>query len=155
MALVVGTDTYADVATVDAYHAKLGNSDWTGEEAVKEQAILRAMQFIEQKNFIGTKAKQEQPLEWPRTDAIDRNGYLIEDVPQGVIDALCKTALKELESPNSTLAVRIGQNIKKKKVDVLETEYFEGTPSAPVYTDINASLRGLVTSSTSAKVIRV
>jgi len=113
------------------------------------------MQFIEQKTYIGTKATQEQSLEWPRIDAYDRNGYEIEGVPQGVIDALCQTSLKELLEPNVTLAVRTGQNIKKKKIDVLETEYFEGIPSAPVYTDINASLRGLVVSSTSAKVIRV
>jgi len=39
MALVVGTDTYADVATVDAYHTRYGNSTWTGTEAEKEKAI--------------------------------------------------------------------------------------------------------------------
>lgn len=145
---VTNANTYADIDTVDAYHAALGQSTWTGTDAAKEASILRAMRFIENQQYIGIKEDDDNSLEWPRWDAWDRNGYLIlnDVVPQNIVNALCESALVELVSPNAlrTTLVR-GNAIKRQKVDVIETEYFASAAGRTSYDAITMELGGYTT----------
>lgn len=145
---VTNANTYASVNTVDEYHAALGQDTWTGTDAAKEAAILRAMRFIENQQYIGIKEDEYNPLEWPRWDAWDRNGYLIQNdvIPQNIINALCEAALVELVSPNALRATLVrGNAIKRQKVDVIETEYFNSASSRNAYDAITMELGGYTT----------
>ena len=147
--VVAGANTYADISTVDAYHAALGQSTWTGTDDDKIAAILRAMRYLENLSWAGEKTAQSNPLSWPRDHTYDRDGRVYDDdiVPTPVVNALCEAALAELVDqgvlrPSSTTS---GQ-IKRQKVDVIETEYFESYQSSQSFDAIDDELTGLVSS---------
>lgn len=156
---VAGANTYALTATIDAYHSNLGNSDWTGTDDEKSTANLRAMRHLESLDYNGTKDEQTNPLEWPRSGAYDRNGFLIDNdvIPQGVINALCEAALIELTSPGALRpSTSTAGQVKRQKVDVIETEYFEAYSQTVSYDTITNELVGLVGGSGSTvKLTRV
>lgn len=144
---VTGANTYALTATIDNYHSLLGNSTWTGLEADKESANLRAMRYLESLDYNGVKDEESNPLEWPRQGAYDRNGFLIDNdvIPQGLINALCEAALVELTSPGGLRPSTSTQGqVKRQKVDVIETEYFEAFSQTVSYDTIDNELVGLI-----------
>jgi len=148
--VVTGANTYANLATVDAYHAALGQDGtgaWDGTDEDKETAILRAMRYLENLNWVGSKTAQGNPLQWPRYETYDRSGYLYASdiVPQPVVNALCEAALVELTSPGALRAsTSTSGQIKREKVDVIETEFFESFQSRTSYDAIEDELIGLV-----------
>lgn len=40
-------DFYGSVADADSYHQTRGNTGWTGEDAAKQAALIRASAYIE------------------------------------------------------------------------------------------------------------
>ena len=158
--VVTGANTYASIDTVDAYHAALGQATWTGDDADKETAILRAMRYVENLQWNGTKTAQANPLSWPRDDTYDRDGveYASNMVPDAVVNALCEAALIELTDQGALRPTQAttGQ-VKRQKVDVIETEYFESNYSRQSFDAINGELIGLVGGSggNSVKLVRV
>jgi hypothetical protein len=63
-----------------------------------------AFDAIYRTRFNGYKTKgRHQGLEWPRTAAYDREGYVVAGLPQEVKAAVCEMAIRELSDPNSML----------------------------------------------------
>jgi len=158
-----GANSYASVATVDQHFAARGNTDWTGTSQAKEAAILRAMDWLEAQPFIGLPllgpvgAVNRQPLQWPRVDAVSQGyEFLSNEVPAGVVRALCEGALIELLTPGA-LAPELdrGGMVQSEKVDVIETTYAPGAPAGTVYSVLRAALRGLVRSGDTVALVRV
>jgi hypothetical protein len=143
---VEGANSYADIVTIDAYHTALGATTWTGDDTAKEQAVIRAMRWLESNNFVGVKGAYTNALEWPRNDAYSRNGYLIPDneIPTSLKESLAEAALIELVTPNSLSPTITGRNVKKKVVGPLETEYFQSASSTAIYSTIEARLMPLL-----------
>jgi len=128
--VVAGANSYVDIPYVDVYTNDLGLS-WTGSATDKERAIKRGMRYLEGLVWEGTKTNRDNPLEWPRYDVTDKNGYCIDSdvVPEVVKKALCEASVLELATPGilqPNMGSADGKEIKREKVDVLETEYFEG-----------------------------
>jgi hypothetical protein len=161
MALVVedgsgvsGANTYAAVATVDAYHAArkapLGVcAAWTtATTAQKEAAILTAMAFVEGLSWNGVKASSENALEWPRTYVVDRNGFDVasDAIPAAVVNAVCEAAIRELESPGTLLPDKSrDEGIKSVAVPgVVEVEWSDDAPTVTSLRAITTLLIGLV-----------
>lgn len=100
-------NSYASVAVADAYHLLRGNSTWTEADALKEAALIRATQWIDGRygnRWPGTRWKLRlQALDWPRIDAWDRDGGLIDasTIPVEIINATAEAALRELVTPGS------------------------------------------------------
>lgn len=69
-----------------------------GTDYVLEQKILRAMDFLERQLFIGEKANEEQPLQWPRVEAVI-DGYYVDatEVPTDVKKALYEATVVEIQ----------------------------------------------------------
>lgn len=166
MALVIEIGTgldptanaYADAATVSAYHFARGNTAWTGIDAVKEAAILRAMTYIESLPWHGYKTAHANPLEWPRSCMEDRSGYAIASnvVPQAVVNALCEAALRELETAGSTMA-DTGRDDSMTKLEVAGAVKLEWGAAAPTVTDfrvVKALLKGLIAPSGGVRLVR-
>lgn len=159
---VTGANSYVSIADADAYHAARGNSSWTGEDTAKEAAILRAMAWLESRPWKGRPYSGPvgftgyQALQWPRVD-VELEGYAVpwDEIPQGVVNALCEAALVEIGSPGA-LAPELerGGQVRREKVDVIETEFFAGAPAVTVYAALNQHLRGLVRGGGSVKLVR-
>jgi hypothetical protein len=151
-------DFYGSVAAADAYHAARLNAAWTGDEAAKQAALIRASAYIDGKYqaqnscgrweslFSGTKTGgRAQALQWPRTGATDNEGNDIpsNEVPIEIEQATYEAALREITLPGSLSPDYVASGaIKRQKVDVLEIEYQtastgSGVPTRPVITVVD------------------
>ncbi len=148
--VVKNANSYVSVADVDAYHLDLGNTTWTGTDAVKEAAMLRAMAWIESQSWKGRKTAYENPLSWPRVDVVTREGYTIpeDEVPAPVVKALCEAALVEIESVGALRpALERGGQIKSESIDgAVSVTYRDNAPVTTQFYAIQGYLGGLVKS---------
>lgn len=136
---------YVTVAFVDTYMSDRGRKDWTGGGTKKEQAIVRATDYIDKrfgKRFRGTRRNKQQGLEWPRLDAFDNDDFLLngpDDVPRQLQKATAEYAVRALPlvgvAPDVDLAPDAGEDTPagdltaiSEKVDVIEVskEYSDG-----------------------------
>jgi hypothetical protein len=103
----IAANSYASVAEADAYHTARGNATWTGADAVKEVALIRATQWLDGRygeRWPGVRWNLRlQALDWPRVYATDRDGTSIDGdtIPPEIIAATCEAALRELVAPGS------------------------------------------------------
>lgn len=157
MAFTVGTNSYASVADADTYHADRGNSLWADQQtASKEAALIKATDYIDQEygsRFIGYQVSDTQPLEWPRSDI---SNIAENEIPISLKQATYQLALESLEGDLNPILPRGGE-IKREKVDVLETEYMENAPIMSKRPAIDGLLRKIIRGSNAinAKVVRV
>lgn len=96
---LANANAYASRAYLDAYHSDRGNTKWAGTNALKEAAIIRATDYVDQRfgnMFRGSKGSDAQALEWPRFDALSDNGYYYEGVPSNLEKAVAEYALRSL-----------------------------------------------------------
>lgn len=126
MALVVGTDTYntveelADYATARAITLSLDS----------ELILLKAMDYIETRSYWGSKTDSDQELEFPR------NGD--EEVPAKIKKAQLVAAV--LIDSGVDLFARIERGIKRRKIDVIETEYQTNAAESVRYPELEVLL---------------
>jgi hypothetical protein len=148
MTLVVETgqggadsESYASVAFADQYHEQRANVAWAGlTEPQKEAYLRRATEYmlgVYRQRWKGARATATQALDWPRMDVeIDTYSVPAGSVPVEVRKACAILALKAIKGeldPDPTAA------IKRKKVDVLEVEYYDTgapLPQHKVVTDL-------------------
>ena len=156
------SDFYSTVAAADTYHTAHGNATWTGTDDLKNAAMLRGSEYIDQSfrsSFPGFKTElRDQLREWPRSDAADIEGNYLdnETVPIEVFNATYEAALRELVSPGSLLPdYAPGGQKKRVKVDVIDIEYTapHGASSVlPVITIIRGILAPILTGSDSTSI---
>lgn len=148
MALVVenGTgladaESYISLADANARHTALGNTAWTGSDAVKEAALRRATQYMEQayrSRWRGQRMTSAQALSWPRWGVQVEGFYIDSDVvPVEVVNACADLALKSL---SGELAPDLERGVIREKVGPLETEYDRNSPQAKRYRSIDMGL---------------
>lgn len=141
MALIVedgsgmtNADAFISVEYADAYHAAMGNAEWTGAEPDKEAAIRRATAFLSNSyQWQGYKRKgRPQALAWPRYDVVDCEGWGVafDAVPIEIQKATAEVALRELVSPGSMNPdVIASEQVKREKIGALEVEYLNANTS--------------------------
>jgi len=152
-------NTYATLDYVTTYCANLGLSEWAdaATDDLREQAILRAMAYIESKNYKGVKAEADDPLKWPREGVYDEDGYAIENdaIPDNLKRALARAAYEEVKEAGA-LQPSLEKGVKREKVDVIETEYFQSaTAPQTVFPAIDMYLKGLIRSQYMVDLVRV
>ena len=156
-------NSYASVASADAYNSDRGYTDWaaltTGE---KETALIRATDYLEatyREAWKGYRVKATQALSWPR-EAVVVDTFQIANniVPGVVVNACIEMARKTLTYDQ--LIIDQQQRVVREKVDVIETEYAEFSDPAQRYPQVNRMLMPYLASSSSdsgfaqVKVIR-
>lgn len=139
-------ESYISVADADARHTAMGNTDWTGTDAVKEAALRRATAFMEQNyrlRWKGTRLLRAQALSWPRYGAIV-DSWEIEStvVPADVANACADLALKALAGPLTQDQTRA---VIREKVGPLETEYSAYSPQGTRYVSVCNALAPYLT----------
>ncbi|QFR59620.1 hypothetical protein P6F33_gp19 [Pseudomonas phage Quinobequin-P09] len=88
--------SYVTIAEADGYFSDRGVTGWTGADAVKQSALIKATDYIEGRfgqRFIGGKKTTTQALAWPRTGAA---GFADTDIPVKLRRACCEYALRAL-----------------------------------------------------------
>lgn len=145
---LANADSYISVADADARHAALGNSGWTGADAVKESALRRATEYLEQaysSRWKGTRLMRAQALSWPRY-GVEADGYALPSstVPAGIANVCADLALQALSGP---LNPNLERGIVREKVGPLETEYDRNSPQATRYRAVDMALAVFLKSS--------
>jgi hypothetical protein len=96
------------------------------DETEAEQKILIGQQYVDNKDFIGETVIAFQGTEWPRSNIVEYKGdkeyvYSDESIPQQVIDAVLYVAAEDDVYVTQTG----GKRVQSKKIDVIETTYFD------------------------------
>lgn len=162
---ITGAESYVSIAEADAYHLKMGNSQWpqppsaTPEDpapvdldlAKKESMLRRGAIYLDgtyRAQVNGIAKIKIQSLLFPRLYATYWDGTSIDanSVPQIYKDAQCEVALLAFTGAALAVTTTAGAGeLKRKKIDVLEWEWFEGTSttSPPVFGWIDLMLANL------------
>lgn len=155
--IVAGANSYVSVADADTYHADRGNAGWTGDNAVKQAALVKATDYIEQQYaelWKGQLVDEQQPLSWPRAGV---SAIAEDEIPTKLKQAVCILALEALAADLNPALAR-GGAVKREKVDVIEVEYMDGASARTVRPAVDGLLRGLLSVSGSGingKAVRV
>lgn len=116
-------NSYATVEAAKSYFDDINLNYSTFTDAEIEAALIRATAFIDTyKRWPGKKATATQGLEWPRTDAYDVDGYLLQYVPDAIRSATMQAAIKELQEPFYFTSAS-GEMVKREKIGDLEIEH--------------------------------
>jgi hypothetical protein len=107
-----------------------------------QAALIKATQYLGDwcgYPYSGQKALWNQGAPWPRVGAAILWGPAIPEnvVPPGMISATCELAGRALTGIIQPDLPR-GGAVKRKTVDVLTTEWFEGAPATTLYTAVQA-----------------
>jgi len=149
---VLGANSYVSLQYVSDYCSDMGYSDWdTGDSPKQISSILRAMKYIECFNFIGVKNQIVNDLEWPRSEAYNRNGLLIDSdiIPSKVKSAVCEAAYIEFLNAGKLQPSIDRAGLKKEEYGDVKFEYFKTGKISPSFSVISGLLVGLVKSSSS------
>jgi hypothetical protein len=91
---VDGANAYVTVAFFDAYHGDRGSDVSALSTTEKEQAIVRATDYLDLRwQFIGERLTLQQTTAWPRRGAEDRDGFFRFDIPIEIQEACAEYAL--------------------------------------------------------------
>jgi len=151
---VAGADSYVSLVEIALYHSKNSNAAWAAATPeAQESAARSSTRYVDGNYRLRLKGQKVYPLtqslEWPRVGVrvVDPQLYYdvpasfydsqysgfigITTIPQRLKDAQCELALNALAGDLST---SVDVSIKRRKIDVLETEYFQGiTPGQASY----------------------
>lgn len=142
-------DALITLAFADAYHSLIGNSTWTGADALKEAAIRRATAFISNSfTWQGIRTRgRSQALQWPRSGVVDAEGYGInsDEIPIEIQNAVAEIALREIVEPGAMNPdFKASELVKREKVGPLETEYALSNTSADAQRPVLLAVRDMV-----------
>ena len=155
---LAGADSYLSEADANTYHTAHGNrTSWSGaSSATKEAALRMGAQYLDAvygQRWLGQRISLTQSLDWPRSDAEDRDGCAIasNSVPQAIKDAVAEAAIRHIDE-TSGLVPDIAEpgSIKSESNQVgpitTRTEYMGGRSQIKRFRLIDLLVAGLVIS---------
>lgn len=96
---VSGANGYISVAEFKTYHDDRAN-DYSAavDDAAIGVAIVKATDYLDQRfAFVGRRRTgREQTTEWPRTNAYDRDGFYVSNIPTELKEACAEYALRAI-----------------------------------------------------------
>lgn len=144
---VAGANSYVSAADYEAWEtARFGSDNLShSSDEARERDIFRAMDYFESLDFVGTKASQDQELQFPRVGMfIDGYSVSSEEIPVQV-----KSSLFELvyaEAKGYSLNQNIERDVKRRKVDAIEIEYSDNASSRVSVTAFKNAVKKLIKS---------
>jgi hypothetical protein len=154
MALVVENGSV--VAGANSYVTLAEYRDWANargivssdSDTILERQVLRAMDYFEQLLFIGNKANENQPLQWPRTEALI-DGYYADatEIPVQVRRALYEAIKVEVDGYSEWNTQ--DRRTLREKVGDIEIEYAENSENRTITPALTSALSKLVLGATS------
>jgi len=132
-------------------------TDGTYTEEQITAALLSAADYLNGLVWKGRTHNYSQGMCWPRIEVTTRSGWLVAEdvVPEKVKAAQMELAKRELLSSGTLLPdLDRGGAVKRKKVDVLETEYFPGASPTKKFIQVRKLLADYVNFGVSRTVKR-
>lgn len=141
-------DTYGTLVEAEAYFTARGDTAWTGDDADKEAALIKAAMYLDnvyRGRWKGQKATRDQALAWPRTWVIDVDGYSVPtaEIPAEIKNAQFQAALLFLSGTDLESAIE--RAVKSETIGELSVTYMDGAASQAQYPAITNWLGGLIT----------
>lgn len=139
-------NSLAAVSDFIAYWTDRNNTDLaTADTAEIQAALIGATQVLGdfcKYPFSGELAYWDQLPPWPRRGAYIALGPAIPEnvVPKGIIDATCELAGRAVDGIKLLPDYERGGAVKRKTVDVLTTEWFDGAPPGTLFSAVEAYL---------------
>lgn len=148
--IVTGANSYVSEAEVTAYATERGIT-LTATESV---LIYKAMDYFESLDFIGEIYQEDQPLQWPRVQAVI-DGYEVDynEIPNEVKQAQLSIAIA-IDEGYGPLQ-NVDRQVSREKVDVIEVSYAAGSTASTFSPTINAKVKKLLKAAGGTKVWRV
>lgn len=145
--VVAGANSYI---TLEQYRTWANQRGFVSEEsdAVLKRHILRAMDYFEQLLFIGNKANENQPLQWPRTEALI-DGYYADatEIPSQVKRALYEAVKVEADG-NSQLLTQ-DRRTSRERIGDIEVVYADNSENRTITPALTFALSKIVRPSSS------
>ena len=154
---VTGANSFISLDDADTYFENRGDTTWSAaSDGSKEEALVRAVDYMDSLRWKGYRTNETQPLCWPRSGVKDKDGYSIDidDIPQAVKDAQCEAAKRELTSGTLQPDIDAGGQPIMEKVDVITVQYAKGARSRKEFTKVLEKLKGLIYSDTVVELVR-
>lgn len=143
---LLDANSYVTIEFADRYCIERNKTEWLKlnlEE--KKKLLILATDYVDQYfSWKGKKIKQLQALSFPRKELYDSDGYLVEGIPLNLKKAIVEAALLNQSATSLFITKNKDGNIKRKKVDTLEVEYFVSNSESESYTTIYESLNKLL-----------
>lgn len=142
----VGTNSYVTEAELTTYATDRGITISGSIDVL----LIKAMDYIETRNFIGQKTVSTQTLQFPREVCSGIDGCEIDStiVPEGIKNAQMIASL--IIDGGNDLQPSIERTVKKEKVDAIEVEYMDNALSSKQYVSLNDALRPFIRSGVTA-----
>ena len=128
---VSNATSFTSVAYADAYHDDRNNAAWAGLSTdVKQGLLIQATDYLHNAAVYpwkGKPATTSQALAWPRTGVTETYGNPVASnvVPDKVQQATADLALIANTQTLQPVAATAAAGVKRRKVDVIEIEYFQ------------------------------
>ena len=158
--IVVGTNSYATEAELTTYASDRGITITAADKTV---LLIKAMDYLETRQFIGTKTLYNQALQFPRIicGSTLYNQYPLNQYPLNYNSIPCEfdnltvpTPIKNAQliaalliDAGYDLQSTLGQAVKSEKVDVIEVVYQDNTSSSQQFRSLNDILRPFLNNS--------
>ncbi|MFP1634092.1 DnaT-like ssDNA-binding protein [Zhengella sp. ZM62] len=141
-------DTYGTVAEADAYFLARGVSSWTGTDAAKEAALIKAATYLDnvyRGRWKGRALTMTQARAWPRGWVVNAEGYAVDPntIPTQVKNAQFEAAL--LLIGGTSLEATIDRAVKSETVGPISVTYMDGATLEAQYPQVTNWLSDLVT----------
>ena len=146
------SDSYGSLAESDTYFAARQTGNWDGSDEHKEMALRRAATYLDnvfRGKWKGIKVNRDQALAWPRSYAIDSDGYSVgaSTIPKELKYAQFEAAA--LFAAGTNLDAPIDRATKSEQVGPIAISYMDGAALTAQYPAVTRWLSDLVNGSTS------
>ncbi len=113
--------SYVSEADFTAYNTER-NVTLSATKGTSSEVLILAMDYLEQKDFIGNKGSSTQALQWPRT-GVFLDGYSVasDSIPLLLQEAQMEIAIS-IDAGTNPMA-NLSRETVREKVDVIEVEY--------------------------------
>lgn len=157
--IVAGANSYVDATFIRAYADARGFDISAVSDIDLEAFAIMAMDHIEAKSYQGCRVQCDQPLSFPRTGVWVDNCELPSDsIPLNLKNAQCQLVV-EIDGGLNLDATVTEPGVKRKKIDVLEKEYFGNSTGAaatgPELTKVDNLLKPLLSAGSGIRTLRI
>ena len=125
---VMDANSYSGVADAKAF-AELRGVTLTQPDSTLIAYLVRGTEYLQDFDYQGVKRfAGMRYLKWPRVDVIfDDEAFSANEIPIAIVNALAQLVIEQANGIKLLSTSIGGKAVKRRKTDVLETEYFEST----------------------------
>ena len=147
----IASDTYGTLAESNAYFEARGITSWHGTDESKEQDLRKAATYLDniyRGRWKGQRSNRDQARAWPRSYAIDSDGYSYQadEIPVSLKNAQFELAYLYHSGINPLNTIE--RAVKSETIGELSVTYMDAASLQDQYPQVTSWLSDLVNGST-------